>query len=236
VAAELGSLGLPPQAAARARDVQAILCRSYALASLGRHAAEGADLCATTHCQVYRPAPATAIGRLCREAADRTAGRVLWMGGRPVAPVYHADCGGKTSAASDVWGGPPSPYLVSVKDDDCRKRAPWRVEVALDRLAGALRQSGASDVGRLRDVQVARRDSGGRAAEVRLVGDEVRVVRGNDLRAAVTAALGASALRSTLFSVARRGDSPSSILSHYFPGTAVGVIRVGQASPPADTD
>ena len=250
VAAELGSMNLPPQAAARARDVQAILCRSYGLGSLGRHAAEGFDLCSDTHCQVYRPAPATAIGRLSREAADRTAARVLWIDGRPAVPVYHADCGGRTSAAADVWGGPPSPYLVSVKDDVCATRPPWRFEVTIDRLEGGLRRSPDFDADGLRDVQVERRDSAGRAASVRLVGDATRSVRGNDFRTAVVTVFGASSLRSTLFTVKRRGrtlvfegrgnghgvglcqlgliaragrgDSPASILAHYFPRTTVG--------------
>jgi stage II sporulation protein D len=250
VTAELGSLDLAPPAAARARDVQAIVCRSYALGNLGRHAADGADLCATTHCQVYRPVPATAIGRLSREAAGRTAGRVLWMDGRPVVPAYHADCGGRTSAASDVWGGSPAAHLVSVKDEVCATRPPWRFEIAVDRLAACLRQAPGLDVDGLRDVQVERRDSAGRAATIRLIGSEPRSVRGNDFRTAVVAAFGASSLRSTLFTVARRGrtltfegrgnghgvglcqlgliaragrgESPTSILSHYFPGTTVG--------------
>jgi stage II sporulation protein D len=249
IAAELGSLDLGPPAAARARDVQAIVCRSYALGTLGRHAAEGADLCATTHCQVYRPVPATAIGRLSREAADRTAGRVLWLDGRTVVPVYHADCGGRTSAASDVWGGPPAAHLVSVKDDVCATRPRWRFEIAVDRLAAGLRRSPGLDVGGLHDVQVERRDAAGRAATIRLVGSEPRSVRGNDFRTAVVAAFGASSLPSTLFTVTRRGrtltfegrgnghgvglcqlgliaragrgESPASILTHYFPGTTV---------------
>ena len=32
-----------------------VIARTYAVANLGRHAREGFDLCATTHCQVYRP-------------------------------------------------------------------------------------------------------------------------------------------------------------------------------------
>jgi stage II sporulation protein D len=250
VASELGSLNLAPQAAARARDVQAVLCRSYALGNVGRHAAEGFDLCSGTHCQVYRPVPSTAVGRLSSEAADRTAGRVLKLNGRPVVPVYHADCGGRTSAATDVWGGPPSPYLVSVADDGCARRPAWRFEIALDRLAAGLRQTPGFGTDGLREVRVEKRDSAGRAASIRLVGTGTRTVRGNDFRNAVVAAFGASSLRSTLFTLsgrgrtlvfegrgnghgvglcqaglivrAGRGDLPASILSHYFPGTSVG--------------
>jgi stage II sporulation protein D len=249
IVAELGSLDLPPQAAARAREVQAIVCRSYALGNLQRHASEGFELCATTHCQVYRPTPATVIGRLAREAAERTAGRILWMDGRPAVPAYHADCGGRTSPAADVWGGAPTPYLASVKDDVCERRPPWRWEVAISALAAALRRAPGLQFDGLRNVDIARRDVAGRAADVRLVGPDSRTIRGDDFRAAVISAFGPSSMRSTLFTVARRGsslvfegrgnghgvglcqlglisragrgESPQAILSHYFPGTTV---------------
>jgi stage II sporulation protein D (peptidoglycan lytic transglycosylase) len=251
VAAELGSIDVPPPAAARARDVQTILCRSYAVASLGRHRAEGFDLCSTTHCQLFRPAPPTAIGRLSREATARTSGQVLLLDGRPVQPSYHADCGGHTTTPADVWGGDSPAYLVSAADDACPRRPPWRLDVTLARLADILGASPATVVdGPLRDVTVERRDASGRAAWIRLTGKRARVVRGSDFRAAVMRSLGPNSLPSTLFEIAQRngvvrfeghgnghgvglceagmiaraarGDTPADILGHYFPGTTVG--------------
>jgi stage II sporulation protein D len=251
VAAELGSLNLTPAAAARARDVQAILCRSYGAASVGRHRSEGFDVCATTHCQLYRPVPATVIGRLCREAAARTAGQVLLAGGRSVRPAYHADCGGHTTTPGEVWGGESPPYFVSAPDDACPRRPAWRLEISLARLADALRLgSGIAVDGPLRGVAVERRDSSGRAAWMRLTGRQPVIIRGNDLRAAVIRMLGPLSLPSTLFDLeqqgdtvrfvghgnghgvglceagmiarAGRGESPAAILAHYFPGTTVG--------------
>jgi len=252
VAAELGSMDLTPPAAARARDVQAILCRSYGAASVGRHAAEGFDVCSTTHCQIYRPVPATAIGRLSREAAARTAGQVLLFAGRPVRPTYHADCGGHTTTPGDVWGGDSPSFFVSAPDDACPRRPAWHFEVTLARLTEVLRTSSAVAVdGLLREVAVDRRDSSGRAAWIRLTGRQPVVVRGNDFRAAVMRGLGPTSLPSTLFDVvqqagtlrfeghgnghgvglceagmiarAARGDSPAAILAYYFPGTTIGV-------------
>lgn len=251
VAAELGSLDLTPPAAARARDVQAILCRSYGAASVGRHASEGFDVCSTTHCQLYRPVPATGIGRLSREATERTAGQVLLFADRPVRPTYHADCGGHTTTPADVWGGDSPSYFVSSADDACPRRPAWRVEVTLARLAEVLRTSAGIAVdGPLREVAVNRRDSSGRASWIRLAGRQPIVIRGNDFRMAVIRGLGPSSMPSTLVDVvqragtvrfegrgsghgvglceagmmarAARGDSPAAILAHYFPGTTLG--------------
>ena len=231
--------------------MQAILCRSYGTTSVGRHGAEGFDVCSTTHCQIYRPVPATVIGRLSREAAARTAGQVLLFAGRPVRPTYHSDCGGHTTTAGEVWGGDSPAFFVSAPDDACPRRPAWRFEVTLARLAEVLRSSpGLAVDGPLREVAVDRRDSSGRAAWIRLTGRQTLVVRGNDFRAAVAQGLGPSSVPSTLFDVAQRagtlrfeghgnghgvglceagmiaraarGDGPEAILAHYFPGTAIG--------------
>jgi stage II sporulation protein D len=251
VAAELGSLDLTPAAAARARDVQAILCRSYGVTSVGRHAGEGFDVCSTTHCQLYRPVPATVIGRLCREAATRTAGQVLLAGGRPARPAYDADCGGHTTTPGEVWGGDSPAFFVSAPDDACPRRPSWHLEVTLAQLTEILRTAAGIAVdGQLRAVTVEQRDTSGRAAWVRLTGRQPLVVRGSDFRTAVMRSLGPASLPSTLFDVvqragtvtfeghgnghgvglceagmiarAARGDTPAEILVHYFPGTTIG--------------
>ncbi|MBI3945767.1 MAG: SpoIID/LytB domain-containing protein [Armatimonadetes bacterium] len=98
---------LSPSAPIEALKAQAIAARSYALASLGRHAPEGFDLCAGTHCQAY--------GGVAREheATDRavreTRGRVLLAGGKPLAALFHAVCGGATDGPADVWDGASEP-------------------------------------------------------------------------------------------------------------------------------
>jgi peptidoglycan hydrolase-like amidase len=64
-------------------EVQAVVARTYALAHLGRHAAEGFDLCSSTHCQLYEPSRLTTSrwAALSAEAVKHTAGRVLWFNG-----------------------------------------------------------------------------------------------------------------------------------------------------------
>lgn len=254
VAAELGSAAPSGEDASRnLRAVQAILCRSYAVASRARHTSAGFDLCATSHCQVYRPVPGNQLGRLSRAAAEATRGLILTFDGRAIAPIYHASCGGSTSAADQVWAGTAVPWLVALKDEACSRTDQWTFSVELQRLGRAL----ASDTRLalrlpLRDVTIDRRDGAGRAALLRLQAANTVVVRGDQFRGAVMKAFGARSLRSTLFSVARagrhltfrgrgyghgvglcqagalrlagQGQSPESILRHFYPGTRLGRI------------
>ena len=44
-----------PATVERMLEVQAVIARTYAVAHLGRHSADGYDLCATTHCQLFEP-------------------------------------------------------------------------------------------------------------------------------------------------------------------------------------
>ena len=86
VPAEAALGGLDPATARATAEVQAIVARTYAFANRRRHAQEGFDLCATTHCQVYRPLshwPAP-IAELARDAARATSGLVITYGERPI--------------------------------------------------------------------------------------------------------------------------------------------------------
>ncbi|MHB0938753.1 MAG: SpoIID/LytB domain-containing protein [Armatimonadota bacterium] len=92
---------------------QAIIARTYALIKLGRHAAEGADVCATVHCQVYG-------GKRAKEtdkAISDTRGLVLMAGEKLAEPYYSACCGGVTDDAGLLWGPEyDRPYLAGVPD------------------------------------------------------------------------------------------------------------------------
>src|ERR1019366_10755748 len=76
-----------------ALKAMAIAARTYAVHFRGRHAAEGYDLCATTHCQRLQAEGVTA--RL-EAIAEQTAGTMLWFEGMPALACYSRDCGGTT--------------------------------------------------------------------------------------------------------------------------------------------
>jgi SpoIID/LytB domain protein len=192
----------------RMYEVQAIVARTYAMASRGRHAAEGFDLCSTTHCQLYEPSrlQTSRWAASARTATVQTSGMVLWHKQAPVTALFHADCGGHTSTAVNVWGGSARPYITARPDDDVEGvvHSAWRYEVPAADLLRALNADARMGVGRRIDtVQVVDRDVSGRADTVAVQGERDRLVRAEDLRARLTRAFGARTIRSTMFTVRR---------------------------------
>ncbi|HEX5473348.1 MAG TPA: SpoIID/LytB domain-containing protein [Vicinamibacterales bacterium] len=219
-----------PPSVERMLQLQAIISRTYATANVGRHERDGFDLCSTSHCQIYDPARlrTSRWAALAREAAARTRGEVLWYGNGPANAVFHADCGGHTSAAADVWGGRPVPYLVGAPDDGPARdvHATWRVDLSRVALRGALDADPRTAVGgRLDAIDVTRRDAAGRAVSIEIRGARTVTVRGDVFREAVTRRLGVSSLRSTLFTV-RRTRAGFAFDGRGF-GHGVGLCQVG---------
>lgn len=212
ILAELSPAGPDPVLAAQAFDVQAILARTFAVAHRGRHRAQGFDLCSTTHCQVYDPSPLarSSRARSVHDAVTRTARTVVWFGAAPAVAIYHADCGGHTSAGEDVWGGSRRPYLAAAPDGGPAETAhrAWEFEVEGQRLTAALNADIRTRVGnRLHRISILRRDAAGRAELVVLHGVQEPVVRGEELRTVMTRAFGYRSLRSTRFEVTVRGGT-----------------------------
>jgi len=212
ILSEFAPPGGDPNLVERMLEVQAVIGRTYALAHLGRHEAEGFDVCATTHCQLFEPSRLT-TSRWATQSADavqRTTATVLWFGSAPAEALFHADCGGRTSKADDVWRGMGRPYLVSVVDDGHAEsaHAEWRFDATDDAVVAALNKDARTRVGaRLNGIQVLDRDSAGRAEQVALHGTQERIVRGEDLRDVLGQTFGSRSIRSTWFTVNRAGGS-----------------------------
>lgn len=250
--AEVSPVDQPAAVVERIFEVQAVLARTYAAGHLGKHRSEGFDLCDTTHCQLYDPnrLRVSRFAPEARNAVRRTAGLVLIYQGRLAEGLYHADCGGYTASAVDVWGG-SVPYLVGAPDDvPSTVHRQWRIAVPLEQLRVALNASPRSEVGRTLDrIDVIEQDCGGHANRISVAGEHSHELRGEEFRTILNRALGPRAIQSTLFTVsrtrtdvvfagagfghgvglcqvgaterARRGDSLQAIVSHYFPGVTV---------------
>jgi SpoIID/LytB domain protein len=195
----------------RMYEVQAVISRTYAIAHTGRHASEGFDVCATTHCQLYEPdrLRTSRWAEAARQATAATAGLVLWYGGGPASALFHSDCGGRTSDAASVWGGQALPYLASVIDDGpaAPAHATWTYDVDRETLRRALNAHPPTAVGAsLAAIEVLERDAAQRIRQIRLRGARTVVVRGEEFRAAMTRAFGARSVKSTRFDIGQRGD------------------------------
>ena len=205
----LGSLSLP--AARTIAEVQSIIARTYVLHHRTRHFQDGFDFCSTTHCQMYRDPTAnlTTHQLLANESVARTTGVIVTYNGIPIDSVYHADCGGATSSATSVWGGPAPPYLDGVIDDFCRtlNRPPWTLSIGRETLRDALNGDPRTTVGPdLETVVVTRRDNAGRALKIELNGSKKVIISGATLRSVLGPHFGFTRIKSTKFEVRRRND------------------------------
>jgi SpoIID/LytB domain protein len=102
---------------AEALKAQAVIARSYALYRthvVRPHRKDGFDLCDSQHCQVYRGASNEWVQTTA--AVDETRGEVLMSGGRLASPLFHANCGVHTQSSRDLKGWGEVPYLTGVLD------------------------------------------------------------------------------------------------------------------------
>jgi stage II sporulation protein D (peptidoglycan lytic transglycosylase) len=195
----------PPEAV----RAQAVAARTLAVQRMVAHpTAQGAssadagfDLPATTDAQVYLGAgvedPAATA------AVDATRGLVLTYDGRPIFAAYHSNSGGHTEDSENVWGtlypylrGVPDPYALDAPG------AVWSTMLPLAAIEAALHRGGADLTG-LDEVAPGRVTPWGRVVTVLLRGRDGRTQEMNANRFRLL--VGASVLRSTMFTVARQG-------------------------------
>jgi SpoIID/LytB domain protein len=215
-----------------------VTIRTYALGNLGRHRADGFDLCDETHCQVVRTAVAAT-----HDAAQATA-------------VDSASCGGRTEIPSNDWPGAEDPsYLPSSVDEACNGGPEWETLLTTADLLRAFQAAGFRG-DRLRDLRVVSRNSSDRVARLHVDGLEPSEVSGQQLRVIIGGTLGWQHIRSAAFELHREasgyrfagqgsghgvglcvigstnlaaaGTTASEILGKYFPGTAI--------TPPLDRE
>lgn len=238
---------MPVDWPAEAIKAQSVAARSFALASRGRHASEGYDLCTTMHCQLYT---GTAAEKSASNAAIKaTRGEVLTYGGKPIEALFHTDSGGMTENSEDVWGS-HVPYLRAAKDTPT-KTMPWTKTISRADLERKLAAKG-HDIGKVRSIALSPLAIG-RAAKDRTASGRVKTMTVKGTKGTVTLSgttwrslLG---LKSTLFDakltkdavtftgygsghglgisqwgaerMAAKGASYAEILHHYYTGTTL---------------
>lgn len=175
---------------------QAVVSRSYAVASKQARAGERFDLSATVMDQVYGGQDVEKPES--NRAVDETRG-VLMVDAqdKPVRAFFHAACGGKTDLPEYVWKTDPaqSVYEIISDKDHCADypRHKWQLTMTLTTLRDRLRRAGL----RIRSVQglsVLQKSPSGRSQTILLQTSKGEVqVAANRFRLA----LGPETLRST---------------------------------------
>ena len=177
-----------------ALKAQAVCARSFAETNHNRHAQYGFDVCAGTHCQVYKGYSDEHAET--NQATDETAGLCLIYEGSTVSAYYFKNSGGHTQNSEDVWGGRLG-YLRGVSDP-YSPNYPWNASFSFDSLEKKLEAAGKS-VGTLTSVEITSRNSSGAVRNVTFRGTAGNVsFSGEELRSL----LGSSVIRSTMFSFA----------------------------------
>ena len=97
--------------------VQAVICRTYALANKFKHAKNGFHLCDEVHCQVYKGISESNpdIISSTRATSDVV---VVDQDVNLITTAFHSNCGGHTINSEDVWSE-AVPYLKAVPDTFC---------------------------------------------------------------------------------------------------------------------
>ncbi|HBN08031.1 MAG TPA: hypothetical protein DD435_05080 [Cyanobacteria bacterium UBA8530] len=227
---------------------QAVIARSFALASLSQHSKHrGFDLCDLTDCQVYHGLGARnpAVEKAVRE----TRGQVLSYQNRPALTLYHSTCGGTRVPNNVIFGGSALSYLRGGQDGEkkvlCRESphfGPWQVSLSSSELAKAF------EMEKLEAISLERLPSG-YAKKVSLRGNPSKKLDAYPFWLKLGTSFGWGEVKSLNFSIKKEGErfvitgrgmghgvglcqwgarkmalegsNYRKILNYYFPGTAL---------------
>ncbi len=223
---------MPPGWPAEALKAQTVAARSYALSSISRHRARKADVCDTTHCQVYRGAasetPAT------DRAVEETRGIVLMDGGRVLQAEFCSDCGGMQAPRS----GARLPSREDAAGDGTHfcEAGPshrWSARITQETILKAL---GEQRPGAVRRIRIEERDSSGRITSVTIEHDFGRVtLTGAEMRSLLAPA----GMRSTLCRMEADPETGDILVNGLGHGHGAGLCQWGargRALPPYAQD
>jgi stage II sporulation protein D len=128
---------------------QAVLCRTYALQNIQKHAAEGFNLCDGVHCQAYFSR--SDHNDEIYQSVVSTHGEVaLYADTLLITAAFHSNCGGETQNSENEWVT-AAPYLRSVQDPWCResRNARWQKSIPLDEWRKYTGANGVSEADKL---------------------------------------------------------------------------------------
>jgi stage II sporulation protein D len=181
---------------------QAVATRTYALNSVEKFAQRDYDMTSDIYSQVYG-------GRSSERyrtslAVSRTRGEVLTYNGKIFPAFFHANSGGMTEDARELWdidlpplrGNIVSPFSVDAP------HYRWKVNLRLKDIQDKLNAAG-FDLGLIRDIKVVERNKSGRVTKLLFTMRDGRseVVKGKEFREV----LGPNVLKSSKYEIEMKG-------------------------------
>ncbi len=208
--------------ALEAIKAQAVAIRSFAVTNKGKHSAQGFDMCATTHCQVYSGADSEYEST--NRAVDETEGELVYYNGTPVSAFYFANSGGHTENSEDAWTAALG-YLRG-KADAYSPDYSWTVELTRSQLNDTFSSKG---LGTVESITIDSVNDSGYVASVTVNGsrDSITYTKEN-----IRSALGTS-LKSRNFTFDTKGGTLSggtapSVSGKYYGCSSIGTGTLGQ--------
>jgi len=205
VAAVLSAEAAPDEPTASV-EALAIAARTFALANLHRHKADGYDLCDNTHCQALRlGATRPAIA----QAVRNTAGITLWSSTHRASIYYAQHCGGIAENASDLWPRERAPYLNAHADPYCLRRslAVWRSDISLADLVHIASEQHWDLPTPITGIRISQHTASGRAKLLEISGPaRTATISATSLRFGINRSLGWNRIRSDLYNVMLAGS------------------------------
>lgn len=183
----------------------AVVIRTYALGTKGKFGAEY-DHVDHTGSQMYQGTEG--VTPVIRNAVLQTRGEVLTYRNQLIQAVYFSSSGGHTADNDAVWQSGALPYLRGKPDpyDTASPYGEWRSEVSRPRLLAALSATYGFVVA---GFHLGDRGPDDRVQTIDLLrpDDSRYTIRANDFRMLVLREFGSNAMRSTIFTARRTGDT-----------------------------
>jgi len=200
---------------------QAVIARTYAINRKNARKNAFYHLESTVMDQVYEGC--LIEDSRARRAVAETSGEVLTYDGAIIQAFYHSNCGGRTEAAANVWGGTSPPYLKGVDCQYCltSPSSAWEQRLTLREIGERLKAAGIG-VAAVTDIRPGARNNRGRLRNVVVVSSRGETAVGGDL---FRKSIGYGVIKSTNFTVTvANGEAVFSGLGN---GHGVGLCQWG---------
>jgi len=165
-----------------ALKAQAVVSRTLAVYMINENRKNDCsyDIENSTSHQVYNETDCEKI----ENAVKETEGEILTYKGNIVQVFFHANCGGKTAKAEDVWGG-YYPHISSVDDPYCSSSPyySWEKSFSKDKLSRILKEASYQakfskifSILPIQGISIESRDDTGRVTILKLIGKNGKIV------------------------------------------------------------